>query len=53
MINNNICENCDHSLVCEIGKKKLFVFHEDAKQPLGVDITIDSCTNFRDVEESK
>lgn len=50
MINNNICENCDHSLVCEISKKKLFVFSDDAKQPLGVDITINNCTNFREVE---
>jgi hypothetical protein len=53
MINNNICMNCDHSLVCEIAKKKLFLFSEDNKTQLGVDIKIESCTNFRDVEEAK
>ena len=51
-INNNICMDCDHSLVCEIASKKLFVFSEDAKKPLGVDITIDSCDNFREIENN-
>lgn len=50
MINNNICENCDHGMVCEISKKKLSVFSEEAKQNLGVDITIDKCINYKEVE---
>lgn len=50
MINNNICENCDHSIVCEISQKKLSVFHEDAKKDLGVTITINECNNYKEVE---
>lgn len=50
-ISNNMCEKCDHSLVCEICNKKISVFSEKAKNPLGVDITIDSCQNYKEIEE--
>lgn len=50
MINNNICLNCDKSLVCKIADK-LAVFSEDAKKDLGVDITINSCKEYKIVEE--
>jgi hypothetical protein len=50
MINNNICLNCDKSLVCKIADK-LAVFSEDAKKDLGVDITINSCKECKVVHE--
>jgi len=49
MINNNICENCNHLLVCKIADK-LAVFHENAKKDLGVTITINECDEFSEVE---
>jgi hypothetical protein len=45
MIKNNICENCNHLLVCKIADK-LAPFHEEAKKDLGVTITINSCEEF-------
>lgn len=53
MINNYICKDCDHSLVCELYKKKICIFDEDAKTQLGVDFTLDSCTNFRTIESKE
>lgn len=50
MINNNICLNCEHSTLCKI-EDKINVFSEDAKKPLGVEITIDNCDNFKAIEE--
>lgn len=49
MIKNNICENCDKALVCKIADK-LAVFSEDAKKDLGVDLTINSCKEFKEVK---
>lgn len=46
-----ICDSCDHSLVCEIYKKKIFIFSDDVKTPLGVDLSVDSCQNFKQIEE--
>lgn len=50
MIKNYMCENCDHSIVCEISQKKLSVFHEEAKKDLGVTITINECSNYKEIE---
>lgn len=47
MINNYLCESCKKSEVCRI-KDILSKFSEDAKKPLGVDITMDQCANFED-----
>lgn len=48
-IKNNICENCNKSLVCKIADK-LGAFSEDAKKDLGVDITINQCKEFDEVK---
>jgi len=45
MINNFLCIKCDKQAVCKI-YDILAKFDEEAKKPLGVDITIDSCANF-------
>jgi hypothetical protein len=52
MINNNICLDCDKSLVCKIADK-LAIFSEDAKKDLGVNLTIDSCREFKEVQNNK
>lgn len=49
MINNFMCEDCDKAAVCKV-LDILAKFKDSAKNPLGVDITIDSCINF-DVDE--
>ena len=48
MIKNNICENCNHLLICKINDK-LAVFSEDAKKDLGVTITIENCQEYSEV----
>ena len=45
MITNNLCPTCDKSAVCKI-YDILAKFDSEAKKPLGVDLTIDSCLNF-------
>lgn len=52
MINNCICESCDHSIVCETYSKKILVFSEEAKKQLGVDLTLNKCTNFATIRET-
>jgi len=47
-IKNYICEKCDKSLVCKIADK-LAAFSEEAKKDLGVNITIESCKEFKEV----
>lgn len=49
-INNCICDSCDHVLVCENYKKKILVFSDDAKTQLGIDITMNSCINYKQAE---
>lgn len=45
MINNFMCTKCTKEPVCKI-LTIIEKFDEDAKKPLGVDITIDSCLHF-------
>lgn len=45
LINNNMCKTCSKNFVCKI-RDILDKFDEESKKPLGVDITIDSCSNF-------
>lgn len=53
MINNFICDNCDHYLVCE-KLSKLMKFHESAKKDLGITLTMDGCMDFSgQVEQGK
>lgn len=47
MINNFMCDKCDHQYVCE-KLKPLMKFHEDAKADLKVTITMDECLDFKD-----
>lgn len=49
-IHNCMCEKCDHSTVCSIYKSKISVFSDDVKTPLGVDILIEKCDNYKEVE---
>lgn len=50
MINNNICENCDKNWVCKIADK-LAVFSADAKKDLGIDLTINTCKEYKEVKD--
>ena len=50
MINNFICDNCDHYLVCE-KLSKLMKFHESAKKDLGITLTTDGCMDFSGQDE--
>lgn len=52
IIINKICENCQSWDVCKIADI-LYKFDEDAKRNLGVDITIDNCSNYIPVEENQ
>lgn len=47
MINNNICEKCDHQFVCS-KLSTLEKFDDESKKYFGVDITIDNCNDFKD-----
>lgn len=51
MINSFLCIKCDKQAVCKI-YDILAKFDEDAKKPLGVDITMDSCANFEADEKT-
>lgn len=50
MINNFICDNCDHYLVCE-KLSKLMKFHESAKKDLGITLTMEDCMDFSNVDD--
>ena len=50
MINNFICDNCDHYLVCE-KLSKLMNFHESAKKDLGITMIMDDCMDFSGQDE--
>lgn len=46
MIQNHKCEHCDKAAVCKIADI-IAKFSEDAKNPLGVDITMNRCLNYQ------
>lgn len=48
-IKNKLCLSCTHSGICKI-EDKIMVFDGEAKKDLGVDITIDKCKEFKEVE---
>ena len=52
MITNFMCEHCDKVSVCKI-YDILRKFDEYAKVPLGVDITINQCSNFDEDSEDE
>ena len=45
MISNFLCETCSKVSVCKV-MDILVKFHEDAKKPLGVSITMNQCTHY-------
>lgn len=47
-VKNNICLDCEHSTLCKI-EDKIVIFLDDAKKPLGVNITINDCKNFKKI----
>jgi len=49
MINNYICEKCNHTLVC---KKVdiLFKFSDSNNKNIGVDVEMLSCSDFSPIE---
>jgi hypothetical protein len=49
MINNYLCEKCGHSEVCKI-MDILAKFSKDSKKSLGVNITMDGCSNYDDID---
>lgn len=52
-ISNCICKTCNHSLVCGIYEKKIAVFSEEVKTPIGVDIKIEKCINYSPTGEEQ
>lgn len=51
MIQNYLCCTCDKSAVCKI-MDILVKFTEDAKKPLGVNLTMNSCASYEYEEGS-
>lgn len=49
-IKNNICLECDHSEVCYIYKDILSLFKDESKIPKDVDIIIDNCLHYKEIE---
>lgn len=49
MIENKICENCEHSGVCKY-EDKLDIFDEDSKKYIGIDIKIINCKEFKEIK---
>ena len=47
MIKNFLCEKCSKEPIC---RNALLIsrFHEDAKKPLGIKITMDGCSHYDD-----
>lgn len=52
MINNFICEECNHFSVCE-NVSKLMKFHESARKDLGITITVDECDNYAQEDDEE
>lgn len=50
MINNFICENCLFQNKC-VARTKLKPFMEEARTDLGVEITINKCEDYSDMNE--
>ena len=45
MINNFLCTGCTKLAVCKV-HDLLYKFHEDNKKSLGVEITMNRCSNY-------
>lgn len=51
MINNFMCDTCNHQLVCE-KLKPLMKFHETAKKDLMISLTMDDCADYSEEKDS-
>lgn len=51
MINNFMCDTCNHQLVCE-KLKPLMKFHETAKKDLMISLTMDDCADYSKEKDS-
>lgn len=49
MINNNLCESCEHAHLC-IFKSSIEKFSDEVKHPMGIDITMDKCSSYEKEE---
>lgn len=49
MINNYICKDCIHLGLCKVNDK-IVVFEDNGKKSLGVNILVQKCENFKEVE---
>lgn len=47
-VNNDICQNCSHLIVCKVNDK-LNPFRLDGNKDLGVTITINECKEYSEV----
>lgn len=45
MIENFMCDRCNHQMVCE-KLKPLMKFHESAKKDLMITLTMDDCADY-------
>ena len=45
MVNNFLCSACSKEPICKI-VDLIFKFHEEAKKPLGVNLTMNSCSHY-------
>lgn len=50
MINNKMCDKCDHVLVCE-KIKTIEKFEDENKKFIRVDIQMLSCRDFSEIDE--
>jgi len=48
-ISNNVCEQCDHQLVCN-KQTTLAKFNDEAKSFINMDIKIEKCNDFKEEE---
>ena len=47
MVKNFMCSSCAREAICK-HSDIVYKFHEDSKKPLGINITMDSCSHFED-----
>jgi len=52
MINNFKCDNCTHILVCK-KLDTLVKFDSDNKKYIKIDITMESCSDFDNVDDGE
>lgn len=51
-VRNNLCSTCEHEPFCS-HKSIIDKFTDDAKHPIGIDITMDSCDYYEEEEDKR